>query len=71
VRGIGYECNSNAIEGNTLKLRQVKLVLTRGITIEGKMLRDHLKVINRGTAISLLGDFIAEKKNLSVKLALS
>ena len=37
--------NSNAIEGNTLTLRETALILQEGITIATKPLRDHLDVI--------------------------
>ena len=36
--------NSTAIEGNTLTLGETGLVLTKGITIGGKPLKDHLEV---------------------------
>ncbi|WP_296828983.1 Fic family protein [uncultured Megasphaera sp.] len=37
--------NSNAIEGNTLTLRETDLILQEGITIAEKPLREHLDVI--------------------------
>ena len=37
--------NSNAIEGNTLTLRETALILQEGITIAEKPLRDHLDAI--------------------------
>jgi len=39
-----YTYNSNAIEGNSLTLRETDLVL-RGITINQKSLKEHLEVI--------------------------
>lgn len=44
--------NSNAIEGNTLTLRETQLILQHGITIGGKSLREHFEVINHREAIS-------------------
>jgi len=41
--------NSNAIEGNTLTLRETALVL-QGITIEGKHVREHLEAIGHKDA---------------------
>ncbi len=41
---IEYTYNSNAIEGNTLTLRETDMVL-RGLTIDKKPLKDHLEVI--------------------------
>ena len=37
--------NSNAIEGNTLTLRETALILQQGITIQGKKVREHLEVV--------------------------
>ena len=48
---IEYIYNSNAIEGNTLKLRETQLILEEGITIEGKSLREHLEARNHPKAI--------------------
>jgi len=43
---IEYIYNSNAIEGNTLKLRETQFILEEGITVEGKSLREHMEVRN-------------------------
>lgn len=40
---IEYTYNSNAIEGNTLTLRETDFVL-RGLTIDQKPLKDHMKL---------------------------
>lgn len=42
--------NSNAIEGNTLTLRETALILQEGITIAEKPLKDHLEVIGHKDA---------------------
>ena len=63
--------NSNAIEGNTLNLRETELVLNRGLTIGKKSLREHFEVINHAEAISMLGYFISKKKDLTEELILS
>jgi Fic family protein len=42
--------NSNAIEGNTLTLRETALVLQQGVTIDGKHIKDHLEVIGHRDA---------------------
>ncbi len=57
--------NSNAIEGNTLSLRETELVLNRGLTIGGKSLREHFEVINHAEAIKYLESFIEKKTDLS------
>ena len=41
---------SNAIEGNSLTLRETELVLSRGLTVSGKPLKDHLEAVNLAMA---------------------
>ena len=41
---------SNSIEGNSLSLRETELVLSRGVTVSGKPLKDHLEAVNRALA---------------------
>ena len=41
---------SNAIEGNSLTLRETELVLSKGATISGKPLKDHIEAINQKKA---------------------
>ena len=38
--------SSNAIEGNSLTLRETQLVLEQGITVSGKPLKDHIEAVN-------------------------
>jgi Fic family protein len=54
--------NSNAIEGNTLTLRETMLVLRDGITIGGKSLREHLEVTNHAAAIHYVNDLLKKPK---------
>lgn len=58
---VEYTYNSNAIEGNTLTLRETDLVL-RGLTIDKKPLKDHLEAVGHKEAF----DFVLEsvKKNI-------
>ena len=42
--------NSNAIEGNTLTLRETALILQEGITIAEKPIKEHLEVIGHKDA---------------------
>lgn len=51
---IEYTYNSNAIEGNTLTLRETQLVVREGITISGKSLNEHLEAINHPKAIAYI-----------------
>ncbi|MCX6814714.1 MAG: Fic family protein [Candidatus Aenigmarchaeota archaeon] len=46
--------NSNAIEGNTLTLRETRLVIEEGITISRKPLREHFEAINHQKAFEFL-----------------
>lgn len=42
---------SNAIEGNTLTLRETAEVIEHGITVGGKSLRDHLEAVDHDDAV--------------------
>jgi hypothetical protein len=42
---------SNALEGNTLTLRETQRVLEDGATIAGKSMRDHLEAVNHAAAV--------------------
>lgn len=57
---------SNAIEGNTLSRMETALVIEKGITVEGKSLREHLEAINHKKALEEIRD-LAKKghQNLS------
>jgi len=48
---IEFTYNSNAIEGNTLSLRETQLVIQEGITVGGKSLKEHLEAKNHPEAI--------------------
>lgn len=47
---------SNAIEGNTLSRMETALVIEKGITVEGKSLREHLEAINHKKALEEIRD---------------
>ena len=51
---VEWTYNSNSIEGNTLSLRETKMVLEEGITVKGKSLREHFEVYNHKKAIDYL-----------------
>ena len=61
---IKYIYNSNAIEGNTLTLKETKVVL-EGITIGGKTLREHFEVINHAEAVLYIENMVKNKEALS------
>ena len=56
--------NSNGIEGNTLTLKETKVVL-EGITIGGKTIREHLEALNHEDAIEYLETLLDNKCDIS------
>lgn len=54
--------NSNAIEGNTLSLKETAWVIQEGITIKGKPLKDHLEAKNQKEALDFLYELVDSKK---------
>jgi Fic family protein len=56
-----YTYNSNAIEGNTLTLRETALVL-QGMTIDKKPLKDHLEAVGHRDAYNYI-EMVATQKN--------
>jgi len=50
--------NSNAIEGNTLTLKETRLILEEGLTIAGKSMREHFEATNHRDAILFLEKII-------------
>lgn len=58
---IEFAYNSDAIEGNTLSLRETQLVIQEGITVRGKSLREHLEARNHPDAIDYV-EKLARKK---------
>lgn len=57
---VEYTYNSNAIEGNTLTLREADMVL-RGLTINQKPLRDHMEAAGHKEAF----DFVRKPERYS------
>ena len=62
-----FTYNSNAIEGNTLTLRETDMVL-RGLTIEQKSLKEHLEVIGHKEAFDYVRELVSERVPLSEKI---
>ena len=52
---------SNAIEGNTLTRAETALVVEKGITVQGKSLREHLEAINHIGALSYIKRLVGKK----------
>ena len=61
---IEYTYNSNAIEGNTLTLRETDMVL-RGLTIDRKPLKDHMEAVRHKEAFDFVRDLVKEQVPLS------
>jgi Fic family protein len=58
--------NSNAIEGNSLTLKETFLVINEGITVKGKPLKDHLEAKDHHAALEYLYDLIDNDKKHTV-----
>lgn len=61
---VEYTYNSNAIEGNTLTLRETEMVL-RGLTVDQKPLKDHLEVVGHKDAFYFVLDLVKEKAEIT------
>lgn len=61
---VEYTYNSNAIEGNTLTLRETDLVL-RGLTIDQKPLKDHMEAVGHKEAFEYVSELVKERALLS------
>ena len=61
---IEYTYNSNAIEGNTLTLRETEMVL-RGLTIDQKPLKDHVEAMGHKEAFYYICDLVKDKTAIS------
>ena len=61
---VEYTYNSNAIEGNTLTLRETDMVL-RGLTIDRKPLKDHMEAVRHKEAFDFVRDLVKEQVPLS------
>lgn len=53
--------NSNAIEGNSLTLKETYLVINEGITIKGKPLKDHLEAKDHHEALEMVYELVDHK----------
>lgn len=62
--------HSNAIEGNTLSLRETRLVIEHGVTIGGKSVREHLEARNHAEAFDHLTTIVAPRAPLDLATVL-
>ena len=60
---VEFTYNSNAIEGNTLTLRETDLVL-RGLTIDKKPLKDHMEAVGHKEAFEFVSELV--KNNIPI-----
>lgn len=61
---VEYTYNSNAIEGNTLTLRETDLVL-RGLTIDQKPLKDHMEAVGHKEAFDYVRELVKENVHIT------
>lgn len=64
---VEYTYNSNAIEGNTLTLRETDLVL-RGLTIDRKPLKDHMEAVGHKEAFDFVRELVRDNIPLSERV---
>jgi len=62
---IEYTYNSNAIEGNTLTLRETQLIIEEGITVDGKSITETLEAKNHPEAIEFIEKLVNAKSELT------
>src|SRR3990167_10691123 len=58
--------NSNAIEGNSLTKKETYLVISQGITIKGKPLKDHLEAKDHYEALEYVYEIVQQQKNITL-----
>lgn len=55
---------SNAIEGNTLSRAETALVVEKGLTVDGKTLKEHLEAINHAQALDYIKSLASKKRTV-------
>ena len=63
-----YVYNSNAIEGNTLTLKETQIVLEYGITVKGKSLNEHIEAKNQAFALDYLVEEVKNKREIDKRV---
>ena len=64
---VEYTYNSNAIEGNTLTLRETDMVL-RGLTIDQKPLKDHMEAVGHTEAFDFVRELVQDNVPMSERV---
>jgi Fic family protein len=67
---IRFTWASNALEGNTLSLRETQRVVEDGVTIPGKSLREHLEAVNHAAAVRRMHALADAREPLTVHVML-
>ena len=67
---IEYTYNSNAIEGNTLTLRETQLIIEEGMTVGGKSITETLEAKNHPEAIKFVERLVDAKSELTEEVIL-
>ena len=65
VFDIQYTYESNGIEGNTLSLRETYFVVSKGLTIDGKSMNEHLEAVNHQEAINYIRQLAQDQIDLN------
>jgi Fic family protein len=61
---LDWICNSNAIDGNTLTVNEIKEVLA-GVMVGGRTLVEHIEANNHSEAISYVEELVSDGESLS------
>lgn len=64
IFAVEYSHNSTAIEGNTLTLRETEMAI-RGLTVGGKLLKEHLEVVGHKEAFEYVCELVKEKRPMT------
>lgn len=64
---VEFTYNSNAIEGNTLTLRETDMVL-RGLTIDKKPLKDHMEAVGHKEAFDFVRELVRENRPITERV---
>lgn len=64
---VEYTYNSNAIEGNTLTLRETDLVL-RGLAVDRKPLKDHIEAVGHKEAFEFVCELVSGNAPISERI---
>jgi len=59
---------SNAIEGNTLTRKETAMVVEKGLTVEGKSLKEYLEAVNHAEALGFIKKLVGKKRQKTTEL---